>query len=276
VNQFIEYFQETLNDPGVRETFYSIIILIALWIILSISKRLIKGIEKTVSKGGKVNIRLNTITKLLYSLIKYVLWIIAVVLILAVWGVDVFPALAGLGIIGLVIGLSAQKMISDMIAGFFIIFENHYNVGENIEVSGFRGNVLEFGLKSTTIQGWKGEIKIFSNSDMTPVMNYSRFYSTAVVNFKVPYGVDLETVIKQTNKALLDYKNTQENILTEPNVVGVSDLLNTMIQLTIVCQTKANTQFGIERDIRKLVVETLKLQGVNIPLEDVVATHMES
>ena len=276
MNQFIEYFQETLNDPGVREIFYSIIILIALWIILSISKRLIKGIEKTVSKGGKVNIRLNTITKLLYSLIKYVLWIIAVVLILAVWGVDVFPALAGLGIIGLVIGLSAQKMISDMIAGFFIIFENHYNVGENIEVSGFRGNVLEFGLKSTTIQAWKGEIKIFSNSDMTPVMNYSRSYSTAVVNFKVPYGVDLETVIKQTNKALLDYKNTQENILTEPNVVGVSDLLNTMIQLTIVCQTKANTQFGIERDIRKLVVETLKLQGVNIPLEDVVATHMES
>lgn len=276
MNSIIEYFQETINDPGVRELFYSIIILLALWILLSLAKRLIKGIEKTVSKDGKVNHRLNTITKLLYSLIKYVLWIVAVVLILAVWGVDVLPALAGLGIIGLVVGLGAQKMISDMIAGFFIIFENHYNVGENIEVSGFRGNVLEFGLKSTTIQGWKGEIKIFSNSDMTPVLNYSRFHSTAVINFKVPYGVDLEKVIKQTNKALFDYKNIQENILTEPNVVGVSDLLNTMIQLTIVCQTKANMHFGIERDIRKLVVETLKLQGVNIPLEDVVATHMET
>ena len=275
MNFIIEYFQETLNDPGVREIFYSVIVLLALWIILSLVKRLVKGIEKTVSKDGKVNHRLNTITKLLYSLIKYVLWIVAIVVILAVWGIDVLPALAGLGIIGLVIGLGAQKMISDMIAGFFIIFENHYNVGENIEVAGFRGNVLEFGLKSTTIQGWKGEIKIFSNSEMTPVLNYSRFHSTAVVNFKVPYGTNLEHVIQKTNQALLDYKATQENILTDPNVVGVSDLLNTMIQLTIVCQTKANTQFGIEREIRKLVVETLKLQGVTIPLEDVVASHME-
>jgi small conductance mechanosensitive channel len=275
MNSIIEYIQELLNEPLVKEILYTILILIALWIMLSLAKRLIKGFEKAVSKDGKVNHRLNTITKLLFSLIKYVLWIVAIVFILAVWGVDVLPALAGLGIVGLVIGLGAQKMISDMIAGFFIIFENHYNVGENIEVSGFRGNVLEFGLKSTTIQGWKGEIKIFSNSEMTPVLNYSRFHSTAVVNFKVPYGTSLENVIKQTNQALLSYKETQENILTDPNVVGVSDLLNTMIQLTIVCQTKANTHFSIERDIRKLVVETLKLQGVNIALEDVVATHME-
>ena len=239
------------------------------------TKRLIKGIEKAVTKDGAINHRLKTITKLLFSITKYVLWIVAIIVILAVWGVDVLPALAGLGIIGLVIGLGAQKMISDMIAGFFIIFENHYNVGENIEVAGFRGNVLDLGLKSTTIQGWKGEIKIFSNSEMTPVLNYSRFHSTAVVNFKVPYGTNLEHVIQKTNQALLDYKATQENILTDPNVVGVSDLLNTMIQLTIVCQTKANTQFGIEREIRKLVVETLKIQGVTIPLEDVVASHME-
>ncbi|MGA0351413.1 MAG: mechanosensitive ion channel family protein [Acholeplasmataceae bacterium] len=275
MNTFIEYIQDLIQQPFVGEILYTLLIFIGLFILLSITKRLIKGIEKVVTKDGAINNRLKTITKLLFSITKYVLWIVAIIVILAVWGVDVLPALAGLGIIGLVIGLGAQKMISDMIAGFFIIFENHYNVGENIEVAGFRGNVLDLGLKSTTIQGWKGEIKIFSNSEMTPVLNYSRFHSTAVVNFKVPYGTNLEHVIQKTNQALLDYKATQENILTDPNVVGVSDLLNTMIQLTIVCQTKANTQFGIEREIRKLVVETLKIQGVTIPLEDVVASHME-
>lgn len=276
MNTLIEYVTNALNNPYVKEIFYSVLSLIALWIVLIITKKLIKSIERSVSKNNKVNHRLNTITKLLYSLIKYVLWIVATVVVLAIWGIDVLPALAGLGIVGLVIGLGAQKMISDMIAGFFIIFENHYNVGENIEVAGFRGNVLEFGLKSTTIQGWKGEIKIFSNSEMTPVLNYSRYHSTAVVNFKIPYGSDIEKVIQKTNQALLAYKDKNDNILSDPNVVGISDLLNTLIQLTIVCQTKANAHFGIEREIRKLVVQTLNLQGVHISLEDVVTTHTEA
>lgn len=271
----IEYFQDLWSEPYVKELIYTIIVLVVSTMFIRMSKKILQRIEKVKIKNASKNHRLSTLTKLLYSMTKYVIWILAIVIILSVWGVDIMPALAGLGVLGLVIGLSAQKMISDMIAGFFIIFENHYNVGENIEVSGFRGDVIELGLKSTIIQGWKGELKIYSNSEMTPVINYSRHHATAVINFKVSYGTDIEDVIKKTNAALKTFASTQETLLSEPSVVGISDLMNTMIQLTITCQTKPGAQFGIEREIRKLVLQTLHLQGVNIPLEDVLVTHME-
>lgn len=264
------------QNEFIQKTVFSILVLIALFITLAIVRKVLKSIEQRDTKNGAFNQRLKTILNILKSIIKYTLWIFAFIFILAIWGVNVLPALAGLGIIGLVIGLGAQKMISDMIAGFFIIFEKHFNVGDNIEVSGFRGTVVDFGLKSTTLQSWKGEIKIFSNSDMTPVINYSKYHATAVVNFKVPYGTNLEKIIKKMNDALIAYESTNDLVTTTPSVVGVSDLMNTMIQFTIVCQTKANGNFGVEREIRKLVIETLNLQGVQIPLENVVASHMES
>ena len=96
-----------------------------------------------------------TIDKVIISLTRYVVIIIAVVAILGLLGADVMPALAGLGIAGLVLGLGAQKLITDFISGLFIIIEHHFDVGDIVEFGGFKGEVIDLGLKTTKIRNWR-------------------------------------------------------------------------------------------------------------------------
>ncbi|OYX17353.1 MAG: hypothetical protein B7Z16_10470, partial [Algoriphagus sp. 32-45-6] len=95
-------------------------------LILRISKITLKRIGQ---KEGPNQRRKKTVSRVIRSMIKYTVGIASILAVLSVWGVNVGPALAGLGILGLVIGLGAQKFINDLIAGFFIIFEHHFDVG---------------------------------------------------------------------------------------------------------------------------------------------------
>lgn len=96
------------------------------------------------------------------SLIRYAAYIICVIVILGIWKVNVMPALAGLGIVGLVVGLGAQKLISDFVSGLFVVFEHHFDVGDTIIVGDFKGEVIDIGLKTTKIRDWRGRVKIIA------------------------------------------------------------------------------------------------------------------
>jgi small conductance mechanosensitive channel len=116
-------------------------VVVFVWIlILQLSRIALKRIG---DKPGPMQKRRKTISKVLLSIINYTLAIISFILSSPFGGVNVLPALAGLGIVGLVVGLGAQKFIQDLIAGFFIIFEHHYDVGDVIEVGGFKGTVVD-------------------------------------------------------------------------------------------------------------------------------------
>jgi small conductance mechanosensitive channel len=194
--------------------------------------------------------------------------------ILSIWGVDVVPAIAGLGIVGLVIGLGSQRMIQDMIAGFFIVFENHYDIGDIVEVNGFKGTVLELGLKSTTLQHWTGHIQIFSNSQMSPVINYSRHFAQALVNVSVPYDVDIQTLTTTLNTSLQTLKENSA-IISDVIVLGVTKFLASGIELTVTCQTKPNLQYGVEREIRLFLLEQFKQLHIEIPYDHIVISSKD-
>ena len=152
MNFFIELYEDLITYPIFSKFFFSVIVLIVSFLTLFLVQSLIKRYLKHAESKQKQVTRFKTLSKLLFSLLRYTVFIIAFLIVLSIWGVDVVPAVAGLGIVGLVIGLGAQRMIQDMIAGFFIVFENHYDIGDVVEVKGFRGTVLELGLKSTTLQ----------------------------------------------------------------------------------------------------------------------------
>ena len=166
--------------------------IVASFILLRILRLSFKQIGKNPGPSQR---RKKTIAKVSLSISNYLLAIIAVIVILAIWGVNIVPALAGLGIAGLVIGLGAQKFINDLISGFFIIFEHHFDVGDVIEISGFKGEVIDIGLKTTKVKNWKGDIRIMNNGDVTNVINYSKNPSVAIVDFAIAYKEDIQTTI---------------------------------------------------------------------------------
>ena len=138
--------------------------------------------------------KLATAVTIMRSAIDYITTILMVVWSLRILGADINGIIAGLGILALIIGTSAEGIIEDMLTGIFMLFEQEYKVGDIIEVDGFLGTVTEIGVRTTTLKDNAGSEKIFNNSSMKDVLNRSSYKSVVVVDLEIPEE-SLETVL---------------------------------------------------------------------------------
>ena len=189
-----ENVYDITNVPNILKSHYKVFIhcIILFVVVLTISK-LIRTIFKRIMEKSN---RAKTVITLLDGLIKYGSAIILFFLVLSAFGVNTKAIWESVGIITLIIGLGAQSLIADIIAGIFIIFENEYNVGEIVSIDDFRGTVSEIGIRATKILDAAGNIKIINNSDIKNVVNLSRELSLAVVDCEFTYDAPLEVVEK--------------------------------------------------------------------------------
>lgn len=246
--------------------------LLVIFIGMMISKIAKVALKKVGVKPTPLQKRKKTIAKVTLSIIRYTVGILSILIILAIWGVNIVPALAGLGIMGLVIGLGAQKFINDLIAGFFIIFEQHFDVGDTVEVKGFKGTVSDIGLKTTRIRNWKGDVMILANGEVTNLINYSKSTSTAVVEFGIAYKENVQQVIDLLSKELLVLKQAYPQIIEDPTVVGVTALDASQVTLRAIVKTDNEQHYAVERGMRKLIKEILDANHIEIPFPQLVIT----
>ncbi|MBR4090636.1 MAG: mechanosensitive ion channel, partial [Mogibacterium sp.] len=129
------------------------------WLVYQVLKLIFNALA---ARGG----RTQTVTNLISGLLKYVAVIVAIVWGLSILGVNATAVLAGVGIIGLILGFGAQSLIEDIITGAFIIFENQYSVGDVIILDDFRGTVRNIGVRTTVIEDLGGNLKVVNNSDI--------------------------------------------------------------------------------------------------------------
>jgi len=151
-------------------------------------KSLIKAALNAIKKES-------TVLTLVKSLLDYAVLILAVVWSLRILGADINGIIAGLGILGLIIGMSAQDIINDLLTGIFLLVEQEYKVGDYIEVNGFSGKVTEIGVRTTCITDNGGNEKIINNSSMKNILNKSSYSSVAVVDLELPRDTDPESVL---------------------------------------------------------------------------------
>lgn len=248
-------------------------------VVIFISMTLLKVAKVTLThistKEGPLKKRKQTITKLINSIFKYVITIIAIIIILAIWGVNVAPALAGLGILGLVIGLGAQSFINDLISGFFIVFEHHFDVGDKIEVQGFKGDVTDIGLKTTKIRNWKGDTKIVSNGQISTLINFSRNFSVALADFSIAYREDVQKTIDLLTVELPKIRPLFPVIIEDPIVLGVTELASSGVNMRVMAKTESEQHYAVERALRKRIKEILDENGIEIPFPQIVVHQPE-
>ena len=244
--------------------------LITLFIALAIYKISKIGLYRIGKKDALSHRRKQTIAKITLSIIKYIIAIVSLLSILAIWGLNVAPAIAGLGIFGLVIGLGAQKFINDLISGFFIIFENHFNVGDWVEINGFMGEVTDIGLKTTKVKNFRGEVRIFNNGSIDPVSNFSTSNSLAIVDFGIAYKEDIAKTIEVLKQELPKLKEEYDVMLEAPRVLGVTDLASSSVNLRVVVLVVSMNQWAIERVLRQRIKEILNQHNIEIPFPQVV------
>lgn len=246
----------------------------------TITKRLFKASSARMNNTQRRQ-RVDTIRTLVVSIEKYVVIFVAVVIILSIFGVNVTSMVAGLGIMTAIVGLAFQDLAKDVIAGISLATENQFDVGDNVEIHGFRGNVISLGLKTTKIMSYKGNIKCIANRDITEVTNFSDKDGLAEVNVGVAYKHKSEEVEKafdivRENLAKNTMQNPAlENSLGEMVVNGITDFGDSAIMWRVSMPCKANTAIGIERAMRREIKSVFDKQGIEIPFPQVVVANVK-
>lgn len=237
--------------------------------INSVLKRIISKIinkkQITIEKTSYNYKKLETFKGLLTNIIKYIIIIFLGLAILTVYKIDISSILAGLGIVGLVVGLALQDLAKDLIAGFSIIVENQYAVGDIISIGGFKGEVIFLGLKTTKIKSYQGDIKIIANRNAVEVINYSMSNSLAIVDIDIAYEENNDYVEEVLTKLVNELTKTLPNLKGNVELLGIQELSSSSVKYRITAETKAMEHLNIERKIRKAVKEKLDEEKIKIP-----------
>jgi len=146
----------------------------ALDLIKKITERLVRNKVSPVDPQTMNQKRVDTLKRAFGSIFSTVIWVIAVLTLLPVFGINIAPILAVLGIGGLALGLAAQTIIKDYISGILILLEDQFRVGEKIEIAGKIGYVEDFNLRRTVLRGENNELFYVSNSQIVVTANFKR------------------------------------------------------------------------------------------------------
>ena len=207
-----------------------------------------------------------TLVTLLSSLFRYVAALVILCWGLSLFGVDVNTIVASVGVVALIVGFGAESLIADLVTGIFMLFENQYNVGDIVEVNGFRGTVKDIGIRTTSIVDTGKNVKIVNNSDMKNILNRSDNASIAVATIDIPYPTDLEGLEKQI-PALTEeiYRNHSDIMLSAPRYLGVQELGASGITLKFIVEIEEADIFSAPRVLNHDLLLVFRRLGVECP-----------
>ena len=240
--------------------------------ILILAYIVLKWILTAVGSGSEKS---RTFTTLLTGLMKYVFIIAAFVWALSIIGVNTTAVLAGVGLLGLILGFGAQSLIEDIITGFFIIFESQYEIGDIIILDDFRGTVRSIGVRTTVIEDAGGNLKVVNNSDIRNFQNRSRNKSRALSLVAVSYSTDmkyLEAVVREALPKM--YAAHKDLYLSVPVYLGVEELADSGVTLKFYAEVKEDNIFAAQRQLNRDLLVLFREKNIEIPFPQ-VDVHMK-
>lgn len=251
--------------PAAIRTLQIIVIAIAANLILSLLSKCTFASQKTV-----------TISLLLLNLLKWVVGIASVFLILGAWGADTTMMLASAGVLTLIIGLGSQALVSDILAGIFIVFEGDFQVGDIVILDGWRGEVKCIGIRTTKLIDAGGNVKIVNNSDIRSIVNQTKELSLAKCSVGISYGDRIERVEKIIADNLPKIKEKIPAIVEGPFYKGVSELAESSVNLLFVAKCREEDIYQVQRDLNREIKIVFDDNNVNIPFPQVTVSYESS
>ena len=211
-----------------------------------------------------------TLISLFSSLLHYVAALVILCWGLSILGVNVNAIVASVGIVALIVGFGAESLVADVVTGIFLLFENQYNVGDIVEVNGFRGTVKEIGIRTTSIMDVGGNVKIINNSEMKNILNRSDNISRAVSDIAIPYETDLEALeakIPELMQAI--YAQRADVMLAAPQYLGVQQLADSSVVLRFVVEVAEKDIYAGARILNRDLWLGFRKLGVECPFPQV-------
>jgi small-conductance mechanosensitive channel len=262
---------EWLKLHGIRIAIILAVGAVVYGILQYVIPRLIRhAVENQLRTKPKVEMkkRTRTLSRVIVNTLVFFIVVVVLFTIFAEIGVNIAPALASLGIVGLAVGFGAQSMVKDFINGLFILLENQYGIGDVVKIAGIAGKVEEVNLRRTVLRDLDGVVHYIPNGEITTASNYTKEFSRVNLDISVGYNEKLDRVIKVINRVCTNMAKSKEwnaKIIKTPQVLRVDSLSDSGIEIKILGETVPLAQWEIMGELRKRIKAEFDKEGIEIP-----------
>jgi small conductance mechanosensitive channel len=212
--------------------------------------------------------RARTLGSVLMNITTFVVLIVAALMILREFGVDISPALTGAGIIGVALGFGAQTLVRDLIGGFFLILDNRVRVGDVVSINDNVGGLVEeINLRTIILRDEEGTVHVVPNGSITTLANRSMLFSYYVMNLPLAYGEDTDraaAIVKGVASELQQDDAYRPFILEPLEVIGVDEFEPSAVRLKVRIKTAPLKQWQVGRELRRRVHRAFADQGIEM------------
>lgn len=216
----------------------------------------------------EVRKRIDTLDHLGGNVLRFFVVIIAGLMVLGRLGLDVGPAIAGLGVVGIAVGFGAQSLVRDYLNGALILVENQFSKGDVVTVAGVTGTVEDFSLRRTTLRDLDGIVHTVPNGEIKVASNRTRTWARINQNVLVAFGTDIDKaieVVENVGREMAEDPVWKRRILEPPRVERVESIDELGITLKILGSVRAAEQWAASGEFRKLLLAAFSEHGIEIP-----------
>jgi len=242
-------------------------------IVKALTSPILERLAKAKGKGRRARSehakRAQTLSSVVTQGTAIFIGIIALFMILSEVGLDITPLLASAGVIGVALGFAAQSFVKDLIAGFLIISENQFDVGDVVKIADVTGGVEEINLRRTQIRDLDGVLHIVPNGEIRVASNYTMMWSRAHLDISVAYKEDLDRVMSVIRRV---WEETAEDPRWEPQLISktpwllrVNEFGDSGIIIKVVGETKPMSQWDVMGELRRRIKRAFDEEGIEIP-----------
>jgi moderate conductance mechanosensitive channel len=216
----------------------------------------------------------HAVTQVFTWIALVLIYFIAGILVLQRFNVPLTTLVAPATVAGVAVGFGAQRVVQDLLGGFFVIAERQYGFGDVIRVappgstSGVTGTVEDVTLRMTQLRTANGEVLILANGDIRQVTNLSRDWARAVIDVPVPVGADISRVnhiLRDVCDEAFKDRGLRPLLLDPPTVMGVESLAVDHLAVRVVARTLPGKQFEVGRELRVRVATAFQEEGISVP-----------
>jgi small-conductance mechanosensitive channel len=259
-----------LLGSGLRIAVIAFVTYLLLRIMASAEQRLEAELRRDSSAGEAAERAKSarTLGKLAQNLATVLLIAVATLMVLRELRVDIMPILTGAGILGLAIGFGAQTLVKDLIAGFFLILENHIRVGDIAVINNTGGLVETINLRTTVLRDLEGVVHVFPNGSVETLSNRTKDFSFYVVNVGVAYKEDTDAVtdvLREVGVELAADPLYRDAVLEPLEILGVDAFEDSQVTIKIRIKTVPLAQWNVGRELRRRIKKAFDKKGIEIP-----------
>ena len=231
------------------------------------------AIERMMKDDGTVHsderkARAETVWVLTRRVVLVALVVTVLLTIAAIWGVPITPFLAVGSVVGVAIGFGAQGLVADVIAGFFIVAEDQFHIGDVVKVAGVSGKVEDIRLRVTVLRDLDGVVHYIPNGTIDVASNYTQEFSRLVIDVGVAYGADVDRALEVFGDELARFAEGAEwvdKMYEPPEILGVERLGDSAVVLRAVLTTRPDDRWVVKREALRRIKNRLTTEKIEIP-----------